>query len=143
MTISPLDARDAMFGLFTTVWNGRASIIYDGTNSTPPTNQLWARITNTDVTSIQSSLASCVGKKGLRRFTTNGLITVEIFSPLSLGGAGYDRALNAADDVRVGFQTATLDGGIILRNGRVFGNGVVETYQKINVVFEYEYDYLG
>lgn len=141
-------ARDEILGLFWDDWEantpalngGQAPVVrWPGVDSgdPPPADAAWARITVQHATSRQSTL----GEPGNRRFSRPGLVTVQIFTPLSAGG-GLFLAEKLAIIARNAFEGRGTPSGIWFRDVRVQEAGVDGSWYRMDVRVGFEYDEL-
>lgn len=149
MTLPTFDgARDEILGLFNTKWttdtpalNGGAPIRVEwpgvDAGDPPPADKPYARITLRHTTSRQATF----GPTGGRRFTRPGLITVQVFTPLS-GGQGLSLAEKCAIIARDAFEGRGTASGIWFRNARIQEIGPDGTWYQMNVLVEFVYDEL-
>lgn len=144
------EAIDAIFGAFRERWvDGDATAIagylpavqYMG--NTQKAGQDWSKhfavITQQTVKEEQSTISCCVGENGKRRYTTYGLVFVQLFAPK--GPAGQDQCRKLAIIAKSAYRGQTAgDGAIVFRNVRINELEPEENCYRINVVSEYEYD---
>lgn len=141
-------ARDEIFGLFRTYWSAQTPALNSGqairvewpgvdSQTPPPADKPWARIIARHVTSRQATF----GPSGERRFTRPGLVTVQIFTPVSAGG-GLSLAEKCAIIARDAFEGRGTASGIWFRNARIQEGGQDGTWQQMNVTVEFLYDEL-
>lgn len=141
-------ARDEILGLFHAKWtadtpaiNGSSVISVEwprvDSKDPPSANEPYARI------SIRHTGSShrAFGKVGERKFTRRGLVTVQVFWPISDGG-GLSFAENAAIIARDAYEGVGTDSGIWFRNVYIREIGPTKAWYQINVVAEFEYDEL-
>lgn len=139
-------ARDEMLGLFNVAWlantpaiNGAVAIPVEwpgvASGAPPGADEAWARV------SLRHSPAGQItfGATGARRFNRTGLLTVQVFSPLSAGG-GLSFAENAAIIARNAFEGVGTASGIWFRNTRIQEIGPDGAWFQMNVVTEFQYD---
>ena len=141
-------ARDEILGLFNVKWAADTPAINEGvaipiewqgvdSGSPPDPNAPFCRVTVNHATGQQSTF----GAVGERRFTRSGVVTVQIFAPLSAGG-GLSFAVKAAIIARNAYEGIGTDSGIWFRNARIQEIGPSETWHQINVVTDFFYDEL-
>jgi len=139
-------ARDEMLALFNVAWlantpaiNGAVAIpvewqgVYSG--APPAADEAFARVT------IRHSEGGQItfGNTSNRRFNRSGLITVQVFAPISSGG-GLSFAENAAIIARDAFEGVGTASGIWFRNSRIQEIGPEGAWFQMNVVTEFQYD---
>lgn len=133
--MSPLDAIDAMFGVFKAVWDplGFEAFYDDKTGKKPTSDLVWARATIQHATGNQSSLPNASGK---RRYTETGTITVQVFAPVGDGStAGYE----AATSVRNAYREARL-GELLFKQARIEEASGDGAFKQTNVLVTFSYD---
>lgn len=138
-------ARDAIQGLFWAAWqllapaqNGGAlpEVQWQGVEEEPAdATAPFARVTIRHGTSRQSTF----GHTGARRFVRPGIVTVQVFSPISRGG-GLTLAQNLAIIARDAFEGVGTADGIWFRNVRIQEIGLSGAWFQMNVTAEFEYD---
>lgn len=153
------DGRDQIFAQFQTVLPDTTAIIgeflrvvYQGTEATiqngvliqgkQPTDKFWARISLQTAMEQQSTLRADVGSVQKRRYTSNGLIFVQIFSPVNRV-ENYALATKLASLIKTAFRGKQTDGCIWFTNVRVQELPKEEAWFRLNVVSEYQYDEIG
>lgn len=150
--ITQVEARGEVFALFKESWDVETEAIagyvphveYQGVQPrpTPDTEKHWARISIQTVGENQTSLSTSEGAAGQKRYTAYGLIFVQIFSPRSLNN-GFDKGLQLADIAKNAFRGKTTPGKIWFRNVRVNELEPENSFYRLNVVAEFEYDEQG
>ena len=141
-------ARDEILGLFRAHWVAQTPALNGGqpirvewpgvdAGGPPPADKPWARIALRHTTSRQSTF----GPAGGRRFTRPGLVTVQIFAPLS-AGQGLSLAEKCAIIARDAFEGRGTASGIWFRNARIQEIGRTGAWQQFNTVVEFQYDEL-
>lgn len=139
-------SRDEILGLFNAKWESDTPAINGGSairvewqgvdsQSPPAADEAYARIVVRHTNSNQSTF----GVSGARRFTRFGLVTVQVFAPISQGG-GLTFAENAAIIARDAFEGVGTDSGIWFRNVRIQEIGLSGAWYQMNVVIEFSYD---
>lgn len=137
-------ARDEMLGLFNDYWTANApaanggvlpKVAWPGKPFVPDATKPWARITVRHATSRQVTF----GPPGSRRFLRPGLVTVQVFTPISAGG-GLSLAEKLGIIARDAFEGRGTASGIWFRNARLQEVGDDGTFEQMNMVVEFEYD---
>lgn len=105
-----------------------------GASAKPPQSS-WARVTLSD--EGESRPPPLVGSVGNRRYSTEGILTVEIYA---LGGDGRRAAQTLAETVLRTYRGRRTSGGVWFRRERVRDVGPDGTYYQVNVLVEYQYD---
>ena len=152
MTIEFDQARDEIFTLFNTAWQAETGAVagyvpeirWQGVEyrDTPDGSKFWARVTKDTVLEEQTTLSTCEGKPGQKRYTASGLVFVQIFCPKSNTQA-FAIGQKLAKIARNAFRGKTTPGKIWFRNVRINELDPEELYYRFNVVTEFEYDELG
>lgn len=152
MTTTHTGARNEINKLFNTAWQANAGAVaqyvppveWQGVQpkDTPNTSKHWARVSIQTVLEDQTTLSSCEGQPGQKRFTASGLVFVQIFSPKSLGD-GFKVGGLLAEVARNAFRGKTTDSHVWFRNVRINELEPEDLYYRHNVVAEFEYDELG
>lgn len=140
------DAVDAMFSQFNTEWAAGTTAIcgyvpqvfWDGVESATAldTSKYWARVSEQQVTSEQSTFRNESMKKRQRN---HGLIFVQVFAPRSVANS-MDIGRKLANYAKNIFKGKSTNGRIWYRNSRVLTLSPEEMYNRFNVVSEYEHD---
>lgn len=139
-------ARDEILGLFHTYWTAQTPALNDSApvrvewpgvdSQTPPeASKPWARIVVRHTTSKQATF----GTVGHRRFLRPGLVTVQVFTPLTNGG-GLLLAEKLGIIARDAFEGRSTDSGIWFRNARLQEVGPDTEWFQMNLVVEFEYE---
>lgn len=143
------EARDEILGLFKAAWDANTPAINGGSvvevrwqgvdAGTPPAaDEPFARITIKHGPSGQTTF----GAVGARRFTRFGIVTVQIFDPVSKGGGlvFLDQASNIAKNAFEGVGTAS---GIWFRDvtiKEIDHSNKYGPWQQFNVLADFQYD---
>lgn len=139
-------ARDEIFGLFKTAWDAGTPAVNGGLvpvvfwegvdpGTPPPVDAPWARVTCLHSTARQTTF----GGTGSRRFRRFGIVTAQIFSPLSLG-SGLTLAEKLAIIARGAYEGKSTPSGIWFLNTRIREIGVDSSWFQMNVMSEFQYD---
>lgn len=147
MTLPTYDsANDEILGLFNADWATRTPALNGGqavhvewpgvdSQDPPPVGAPWARI----VLRYGSSRQATLSPPGQRRFTRTGLVTVQIFTPISAGG-GLSLAEKLGIIARDAFEGKGTSSGIWFQNARIQPIGADGQWEQTNVVVEFQYD---
>lgn len=135
MSLTPLEARDVIFGIFKAVWDdtGYAAHYSDKTGEIGTSEAPWARATLQHTTGVQSSLT---GASGTKRFTETGLVFVQVFAPV---GDGSTRCYELAQLVRNAYRDARHP-EVWFRNVHLEEVGTRGAFDQINVISTFSYD---
>jgi len=143
------EAIDEIFGIFNAAWldNSAAVVGYvpevrwPGVEEPekPDLSKFWARVSQQTVIEGQSSLRN--GDAG-QRYTTDGLVFVQIFCPKS-DSLGMTNGRKLAIIARNSFRGNATSGQVWFRNARINELPPEENWYRFNVVAEYEYDENG
>lgn len=128
-----IEARDEMFAVFQAVWSQLGYYAaYQDIPATPPSDQIWARVTLRHSTGGAASLTGALGK---RRFTRNGTLYIQVFTPSGDGStAGYTTSALLTD----AYEKAI--GCVRYRNVRINEVGTSGAFDQINVMADFTYD---
>lgn len=145
-------ARDEINTLFLTAWNANAGAVvgyvpeirWQGVQyrDLPDGSKFWVRVSKQTVFEEQTTLSTCEGKPGQKRYTASGLVFVQVFCPKSNTQA-FTLGQTLAKIARNAFRGKTTPGKIWFRNVRINELDPEELYERFNVVTEFEYDELG
>lgn len=142
-----LDARDAMCSLFRDQWAARApavvgylpDVVYpdDTVTEIKDGSKYWARISFATVTEYQATLRGANGVS--RRWTSEGLVTVQVFAPMSeaLGARNLRKLAPIARDAFRGTKFALCGW---FRRARVVELDPDGVFNRSNAVAMYQYD---
>ena len=127
------EARSEILDRLISVWTDE--IRYeDVSDVTQLPNGVWCRPSVRHATGEQASLS---GGTGTKRWQRNGILTVQIFTPV---GDGLSRAYDLAKIVGDAYEGYASPGGVWFRNLRVNEIGDSGKYSQANVIVEFEYD---
>lgn len=139
-------AYDEMLEAFKTAWDAGAGtynggtvpeVRYDGVGEQGPPDgeEPWARVTIRHAGGFQATL---LGDAQVTRFRRDGIITVQVFFPLSRGGLSNARSLaGVAKSAYEGQATAS---GVWFRNVRIQEVGPDGPWYNVNMLADFEYD---
>jgi len=152
MTATYLEAVDAMFGLFNTGWQANAGAVvspvpeirWQGVEerALPDKSKFWCRVSSQIVTEMQSTLGDYVGASTQRRYTTSGLLFVQLFCPYSDAQA-FDKGRRLAQVARNIFRGKTTSNGVWFRRAKITELPPEPDWYRFNIVTEFEYDELA
>ena len=147
MSVTTTVARDEIYGLFKTAWDGDVAsssvlVLYENVPGEPPdavntaTGKLppYARVSVRHFTGGQSTLSGGLGR---RTFSRNGAVTVQIFTPIGDGLALSDTLVPIARNAYEGVDTAS---GVWFRNVRHVEVGPTGAWYQVNVIADFTYD---
>lgn len=148
MTTTYKAARNTIQSLFWTAWQANAPALTGGSvpevrwqgkeePSLPPSDASWARVTVRHTGGQQATL----GGPSLRRWRREGLITIQVFTPIS-DGEGLNLGLDLAKIAADAYEGQDGDGGIWFRNVRVSEIGPDGPWFQHNMLAAFEYDEL-
>lgn len=104
----------------------------------PPTNAPWIRVGIEDTG--QGRLPPLVAERGSRRYTTDGILTVELFT---LAGDGRRASQTLGEAVLAAFRGNRTEGGVWFRRERVKPVGPDGVWWHENAIVEFQYDSIG
>jgi hypothetical protein len=141
------EARDEMCALFRTRWEALApaivgalpEVVWPDSTVTEITDgsKYWARVSFATVTEYQATLRGAQGVQ--RRWTTEGLVTVQVFAPMSdaLGARKLNLLAPIARDAFRGTKAALC---VWFRRARVIELERDGKWHRSNAVAAYQYD---
>ena len=135
MSLTALEARDVILGIFKAAWDGTGYIAQynDKTGEIGTSEAPWARATLQHTTGSQSSLT---GASGTKRFTETGLVFIQVFAPV---GDGSTRCYELAQLVKNAYRDARhLE--VWFRNVHLEEVGISGAFDQINVISTFSYD---
>lgn len=143
------EAIDDIFGIFKAAWDANSATVvgsipevrWPGVEepSKPNYENYWARVSQQTVLENQTSLRN--GQNG-QRYTTSGLVFVQIFCPKS-ESLGMTNGRKLATIARDSFRGNATSGNVWFRNARINELEPEDKWYRFNVVAEYEYDEIG
>lgn len=105
----------------------------------PASDQHWGRASIQTVFAEQTSLSTCSGKLGQKRYTESGLVFFQWFAPMSRGESSQEMPL-LAELVRNAFRGVSTENKVWFRNARINELPIEAQFYRCNVVAEFEYD---
>lgn len=152
MTASYTQAVDAMFALFNVAWSaGAAAIVgsvpqirWQGVEGTspPPVNGYWCRVSTQNVIEQQTTHKTGIAPNENRRYTSSGLLFVQLFCPMSDAQA-MDKGRQLAMLARNAFRGKSTSNDVWFRNARINELSPEDNSYRFNIIVEYEYDDIG
>lgn len=152
MTATYKEAVDAMFRLFWLAWTADAATIvgiipevrWQGVEGKDPpdANNYWCRVSTQTVLERQATLKSGIDSSENRRYTTQGMLFVQLFCPMSDAQA-MDKGRQLAMLARNAFRGKETDNGVWFRNARINELPPDENAYRFNIVVEFEFDDIG
>lgn len=146
------EATDQINKLFNDAWQvGTSSIVgyipeirWEGKEKDPKpdASKFWVRHSVQSVDENQSSLSVCEGVSGNKKYTSTGLVFIQVFCPKSIINANAVGKKLAAVGKKA-YRGKTTQGKIWFRNVRVVSIPEEFAYYRFNVIAEYEYDEIG
>jgi len=139
------EAIDEIFSIFKINWEANSAAVVGYTPEvrwygvekpkTPPMDKFWARVSQQTVTDEQSTLRNgeCT------RYTTDGLVFVQLFCPKS-DSEGMEKGRKLAMLARDAYRGNATSGKVWFRNARIKELSSKKDMYRLNVVAEYEYD---
>lgn len=142
------EARDAIYTIVQETVNSAASYIgyvpqveYPQITKieNPPVDKIWLRARMMTVGEPQATLSTCVGEPFSNRYTSYGLIIIELYIPKQ--GNNYNLAEQLATHLRDVYRKSGSSSGVIYRKARINDNiAPEENFKRLNVIAEYDYD---
>jgi len=152
MTTTFTEARDEINSLFFAKWKAETAAIVGyvpevlwhnvQSRDIPNSSKYWARVSQQAVLESQTTLSTCEGKPGQKRYTADGLVFVQIFAPKQLGNSAQF-AGKLAEVARNAFRGKSTPGKVWFRNARIIDIEPEDQFYRFNVVAEFQYDELG
>lgn len=139
------EARDAIQAQFHSAWLAQATTVVgyvpevrwpDAREKADlPQNKFWARLTINVVTAVQSTLAP----PGERKFTSNGIVTVQLFGPAARPSAGKE--LRALGNIALtAYRGISVSDGVWYRNTVLAPLSSEPDWLRYNLTSEFIYD---
>ena len=151
MTTTYRGARNVMFDRINDAVNGPIATLFGYTPQVrwpfvaepdkPDNTKIWFRVSSQIVEEQQSTLSTCEGLPGQKRYETTGLLFIEMYMPKMVREAGV-KGIDAAIIIRDTFRNAPSgEAGITYYRARI-NDGILpeEQFYRLNVVTEFEYD---
>jgi hypothetical protein len=145
-------ARGEIFTQFKTGWDSNSAAVagyipeveWQGVQlrETPDIGKYWVRVSIQTVGENQSSLSVAEGINGQRRYTAFGFVIIQVFAPRSTKDS-FQNGIKLAEIAKKIFRGKTTPGKIWFRNVRVNELSPENSFYRLNVVAEFEYDELG
>ena len=140
-------ARDAIYSLFQATWNAHAASIvgyspevrYQGIEhlDTPDPTKVWAHVGHSIVNTKQAGFSAAIA----RRYTTDGVLTVDIYAPRSASTA-VAMAQQLANKLKLAFSGSRSE-GVWYRNVTAAPAGNTDTYVVYRVMADFQYTEQG
>lgn len=152
MTTTYSEARNQINELFAAAWKANTAAIagyvpnieWQGVQprDKPESSKYWARVSVQSVFEEQTTLSTCEGRPGQKRYTASGLVFVQLFCPKSIIGS-FETGGKLAQVAKKAFRGKTTPGKVWFRNCRINELEPEALFYRFNVVTEFEYDELG
>ena len=147
MTTTYSNAIDEINAEFWNSWNSDKTVFIVGyvpdvrwqgveEPSLPDGSKFWARVSIQTVFEEQTSLA---GNESKKRYTSSGLVFVQIFCPKSNAQAN-EFGKKLSEVARNAFRGKSTAGAVWFRNVRINELSPEDLFYRFNVVAEFEYD---
>jgi hypothetical protein len=136
MTVTYSQARDEILALVRTAWLTTTfpMLWQDKPERIPSTRTPWARTTLLHTVGEQASLGNA---DGVSRYERQGIVTIQIFTPL---GEGLSRAYNLCKVVTDAFEGKATAGGVWFKNTTLSEIGSTADWFQINVTTQFTYN---
>lgn len=151
MTTNYTDARDKIYGRVKAAIDGPVAALFGYKAETrwpftaepnkPDASKIWFRVSSQIVEEGQSTLSTCEGAPGQKRYETVGVLIIEMYMPKAVRDSGV-KGTKAAAIIRDAFRNAPSgEEGIFYYRARI-NDGIApeELFYRLNVVTEFEYD---
>lgn len=126
-------ARETIYQTFVTDWAATTAFTFANENFDPPVAASWVRVSVLHQTGNQETL----GGVGNRRFLREGIISIQVFSPLNGGLRNQDALIQTARQI---FEGRSLTGPIWCTDCNVFEVGPSDGYHQFNVETNFAYE---
>jgi len=145
MALTYDEAIDQIFSIFRTAWNAKSAAIvgyipevrWPGVEEpdTPNTDKFWVRVSQQTVKEGQSTLRN----DGCTRYTTDGLLFIQLFCPKS-DSKSMEKGRKLAMLARDAYRGNSTDGKVWFRDARIKELPPEKDWYRFNIIAEYEYD---
>lgn len=125
------EAREAIYQEFVDQWGGTTTFTFDNEAFNPPEGSSWVRLAVRSTVSSQETFGS-IGNRKMKR---EGIVMVQVFTPLNQGVAGADTLV---DLVRTFFEHRTV-AGVWFKNCNVLEIGPEKDWYQVNVDSTFEF----
>lgn len=138
MTATYSEARDEIFSVIKTAWDTTGFLMAwpDKDFEKPTGRDPWARTTLRHTDGNQSTLAN---HNGLQRFKRDGVLTIQIFTPI---GEGLSRSYDLSKIISDALEGTTTTKGVWFRNVRLNEIGSDAPWFQVNVNSDFSYEEL-
>lgn len=138
MTATYAQARDEIFAVINAAWSTTSFLMIwpDKVAEKPIPRTPWARTTILHTDGGQSTLAN---HQGLQRFRRDGIVTVQIFTPV---GEGTQRSYDLAKVISDALEGTTTTKGVWFRNVRLKEIGSDTPWFQVNINSDFYYEEL-
>lgn len=135
MSLTFAEARDEIYTVFKTAWDPTGySVFYEDVAKDRDTrNTPWAVLTLRHATGFQATLSM----PGTRVFRREGILTVQVFTPVGKGLQDYYGLAKVVVDAYEGHSTP---GGVWFRDTRIAEVGRDGKFFQSNVLTNFQYD---
>lgn len=106
---------------------------------TPDGSKFWARVSVQTVLESQATFSNDAAKPWQKRYTSSGLVFVQIFCPKSNQLSG-EIGRKISEIARNSFRGALTPSNVWFKNARISEAAPEELFYRFNVVAEFEYD---
>ncbi len=136
MTATFEEANNEILDVFQAAWGptGNTAVFDNKKGEKPAATASWARVTVRHTGGNQASLANVGGQ---RRWSRDGIITVQVFVP---AGEGLSGAYALAKIVADAYEGTATPSAVWFRNVRVNEIGESGHWFQVNVLAEFTYD---
>ncbi len=148
MTFTYSTAIDEIFARFNGVWQGASALVgyvpevrWQGVEkaATPDKDKYWCRVSTQNVLDQQTTLQTAVAPTSGRRYTSTGLVFVQLFCPMS-DSRSTERGRLLAELARSAYRGVATAGGVWFRNARINELPPDEGFYRFNIIADYEFD---
>lgn len=132
------EVRDLISQLFLENWKNAAPVYWQGVaeKKTPNVTTAWAR----HIIKHGSSQQTTFGEKSARRFTRTGIISIQIFTPITTKGGGLGKAEELAELARDSYEGINTNTSLSFYGAQTVDVGPNNGWYQINVIINFTYD---
>ena len=149
MSATYKEAIDQIYSVIRTNWNSGTTAImgyvppiyWPGVESPaiPDGSKYWAHVSNQTVIEGQTCVSAIDGVLNKRRYTTHGILFIQLFCPKS-DTQSMQKGRALATLSRNGYRGMSTAGGVWFRNAKISELDAENVFNRLNVSVEYEYD---
>lgn len=135
--VSLVDAREAIYERFRTLWGSTSPYTFDNEDYEPPVGDAWVRLSVRHNASVLEAIGGR-GYGGMNKFMRSGRVFIQVFTPINQGTREAD---TLAQTARAIFEGITISSNAIRFNNAVVREiGPDNSWYQINVECSFDYD---